>query len=306
MYVYLPIAEMAVSVLSLIALGCGVGILSGMLGISGGFLLTPILILMGIPSSIAVASQSAGVIATSTTGVMGHWRGGFVDFKMVVYIVIGGVMGSSFGVWLFSYLDKAGNLESTIKISYVVLLGIIGTFMFLELGRTKFKRRNATKIQKFHHHNIFHHLPFRTKFKKSRLYISVIPPIFIGFFIGVLSAVMGIGGGFMMVPAMIYLLGMHTSVVIGTSLFQTLFVSINTTFWQASVNNTVDFLLSLVLLTGGVVGALIGVRLSKYLKVEQLRFILALIVMAVAIKLFVDLLSIPLDIFSVVSGEASK
>ncbi len=290
MYIYLPVAEMSIHILWLIALGGGVGFLSGLLGVSGGFMMTPILILMGIPSPIAVASQSAGVIATCTTGVMGHWQRGNVDFKMAIVLIFGGLIGSSVGVFVFTLLNKSGQLDLVIKISYIIFLTIIGGMMVWELVMTKYRaRRRPNTRKKIHVHNWTHKLPFRTRFRKSRLYISMILPLLLGYCIGFLSALMGVGGGFIMVPAMIYLLGMHTSIVVGTSLLQSIIVAINATYWQASINHTVDVILAGILIIGGVVGASLGTSVSGKLKAEQLRFILAVIVLGLGIKLFVDL-----------------
>ncbi len=305
MYIYLPITEMAINIFSLIGLGGGVGFLSGMLGVSGGFLLTPILILMGIPSSIAVASQSAGVIATSTTGTINHWRKKNVDIKMALYVFIGGFSGSSLGVWVFTILRSMGNLDATIKLTYVIFLGAVSFLMFTELFNTRRKQQKYVRT-KLHQHNWMHRLPFKTRFKKSRLYISIIPPIAIGFFIGFLSALMGVGGGFIMVPAMIYMLGMHTSVVVGTSLFQGIFVALNATFWQAYVNHTVDFILAFTLIIGGVVGAKLGVKTAGKLKAEQLRFILAFVVSSVAIALFIELVVQPEFIYNIVYTKGAN
>ena len=292
MHIYLPITEMATNIFSLMALGSGVGFLSGLLGVSGGFLLTPILILIGIPSSIAVASQSAGVIATATTGSINHWRKNNVDFKMAGIMFTGGLTGSSLGVWVFTLLRTNGHLDATIKLSYVIFLGAVAFIMMGELLQTHRKKKKF-KLTKLHQHNWLHKLPFKTKFKKSRLYISIIPPIIIGLFVGFLSALMGVGGGFILVPAMIYLLGMHTSVVVGTSLFQGIFVAINATFWQAYINHTVDLVLAFILIIGGVFGAKIGANTAGKLKAEQLRFILAFIVSAVALSLFIELMVQP-------------
>ena len=305
MYIYLPITEMAVNIFSLIILGGGVGFLSGLLGVSGGFLLTPILILMGIPSSIAVASQSAGVIATSTTGSINHWRKKNVDLKMAGCVFIGGLSGSSIGVWIFNMLRTSGFLDVTVKISYVVFLGAVAFFMFGELFNTHQKQKTH-KRTKLHQHTWIHRLPLKTRFKKSRLYISIIPPIAIGFFVGFLSALMGVGGGFIMVPAMIYLLGMHTSVVVGTSLFQGIFVAINATFWQAYINHTVDAVLAFILIIGGVIGAKFGSNTAGRLKAEQLRFILASIVFLVAFSLFIELMIKPDFIYNIVRLQGAN
>ena len=306
MNIYLPIAEMSMNIFNLIGLGGIVGFLSGLLGVSGGFLLTPSLILMGIPSSIAVASQSANVIATSTTGSMTHIKKNNVDYKMAFIVLFGGMIGSSVGVWVFTILNESSQLDLTVKILYMIFLTVIGLLMFWELGIAKIRKfKKIVVLKKLHKHNFMHRLPLRTKFKKSRLYISSLFPMIIGMVVGFLSALMGIGGGFIMVPAMIYLLGMHTSVVVGTTLFQGIFVSINATFWQASINHTVDFLLAFILIIGGVVGARIGSSVSSKLPADRLRIILASIVIFVSIALFVDLIMPPKEIYSIVSPKGA-
>ncbi len=306
MYIYLPVTEMSIHILWLIALGGGVGFLSGLLGVSGGFMMTPMLILLGIPSPIAVASQSAGVIATCTTGVMGHWRRGNVDFKMAFVLIFGGLIGSSVGVFVFTLLNNSGQLDLVIKISYIIFLSGIGTMMLWELLRTNYRvRRRPNMRQKIHVHNWTHRLPFRVRFRKSRLYISIILPLILGGCIGFLSALMGVGGGFIMVPAMIYLLGMHTSIVVGTSLLQSIIVAINATYWQASVNHTVDVILAGILIVGGVVGASLGTAVSGKLKAEQLRLILAIIVLGLGLKLFIDLVFPPSDLYMLTSAKGA-
>lgn len=290
---------MAIHILWLIALGGGVGFLSGLLGVSGGFIMTPMLIVMGIPSPIAVASQSAGVIATCTTGVMGHWQRNTVDFKMASVLIISGLVGSSLGVWVFTMLNTAGQLDLVIKIAYIIMLGGIGTMMMVEIFSTAYRQKHRPHVRKkIHVHNWTHRLPLRVKFRKSRLYISILLPCILGGCIGFLSALMGIGGGFIMVPAMIYLLGMHTSIVVGTSLLQSIVVAINATYWQASINHTVDVVLAGILILGGVYGAILGTKASGRLKAEQLRFILAFVVLGVGAKLVSDLIFVPQEFFT--------
>lgn len=298
MDIYLPITGMSINILYLIALGGGVGFLSGMLGVSGGFLLTPILIVLGIPAPVAVASQSAGAIAISTTGVVGHWRRNNVDFKMGIFTISGGIAGSLFGVFVFTVLNTLGFLEMTIKIAYVLLLGTIGMLMMWELAWLKNKHKHGVRRGKFHEHYWFHGLPFRMRFKKSRLYISVIPALIIGFIIAFLAALTGIGGGLLMVPAMIYLLGMHTSVVVGTSLLQNMFVAIIITILQATINQNVDIFLSTILFIGGTFGTVFGVKITSKLQGEQLRLLLAIIMLAVAGNLLIDVLFSPSHIYN--------
>lgn len=297
MQIYLPIAELSVNFFLILGMGGGVGFLSGVFGVGGGFLMTPLLIFIGIPPVVAVATEANQIVASSVSGVLAHWRRGNVDFKMGVLLLIGGVIGSSFGVWLFTFLMGLGHIDLVIKLSYVVFLGIIGFLMLFEsinsMRASKSKRR-----KRIHTHNWMHGLPFKMRFRKSRLYISAILPILIGIFVGILSAIMGVGGGFVMVPAMIYLLGMPTAVVVGTSLFQIIFVTANVTVLQAVSNQSVDIVLALLLLLGGVIGAQIGAKFGGRIQGEQLRGMLALIVIAVCLKLTFDLVVTPSDPFA--------
>jgi uncharacterized protein len=301
MQIYLPIAETSINIFLLLGMGGGVGFLSGLFGVGGGFLMTPLLIFVGIPPTVAVATEANQIVASSVSGVLAHWRRGNVDFKMGAMLLVGGVIGSTFGVWLFSILRSLGQIDLVIKLSYVVFLGIIGGLMFLESSRSILRSRKQAPPKR-RTHNWMHGLPFKMRFRRSRLYISALLPIGIGFLVGVLSAIMGVGGGFVMVPAMIYLLGMPTSVVVGTSLFQIIFVTANATFLQATMNQTVDVVLALILLLGGVVGAQIGARASGKLKGEQLRILLAMMVLGVCIKIGFDLVITPDDLFVVGSG----
>lgn len=302
MQLYLPIAELSVNIFLLIALGGGVGLLSGIFGVGGGFLMTPLLMFIGIPPAVAVGTEANQIIASSVSGVIAHWRRGNVDFKMGFMLLIGGVVGSSLGVWLFTWLRTLGQVDAVIKISYVVFLGIVGALMFVESLRAliKVRAQAPTKIDK--HHGWTARLPFKMRFRRSKLYISPILPVVVGLVVGVLAALMGVGGGFIMVPAMIYLLGMPTSVVVGTSLFQIIFVTANVTMLQAVTNFTVDVLLALILLAGGVIGAQIGVRIGAKLRGEQLRILLALMVLVVCAKLALDLTLTPSDVFSLGGG----
>lgn len=299
MQIYLPIAEVSVDVFLLLGMGAGVGFLSGLLGVGGGFLMTPLLIFIGIPPAVAVASEANQVVAASVSGVLAHWRRGNVDFRMGAVLLLGGFVGSSLGVLLFTLLRRVGQLDLVIALSYVVFLSIIGGLMLVESLRAILRqRRPGAPIHKLHQHTWLHGLPLKMRFRKSKLYISVLLPLTVGFAVGVLSAIMGVGGGFILVPAMIYLLGMPTAVVIGTSLFQIVFVTANVTFLQAVQNQTVDALLALILLSGGVVGAQFGVRLAGKIPGEQLRALLAIMVLAVGMKLVFDLVSPPADLYS--------
>ena len=282
-------------------MGGGVGFLSGLFGVGGGFLTTPLLIFVGIPPTVAVATEANQIVASSVSGVLAHWRRGNVDFKMGAMLLVGGVVGSTFGVWLFSILRSLGQIDLVIKLSYVVFLGIIGGLMFLESSRSILRSRRQAPPKR-RTHNWMHGLPFKMRFRRSRLYISALMPISIGFLVGVLSAIMGVGGGFVMVPAMIYLLGMPTSVVVGTSLFQIIFVTANATFLQATMNQTVDIVLALILLIGGVIGAQIGARFGGKLNGEQLRILLAIMVLGVCLKIGLDLVVTPDDLYVVGSS----
>ncbi len=301
MQIYLPIAEMTANIFLLLGMGGGVGILSGIFGVGGGFLMTPLLIFIGVPPAVSVATEANQIVASSVSGVLAHWRRGNVDFKMGIVLLIGGIVGSTFGVWLFSVLRELGQVDRVISLSYVVFLGVIGVLMAIESARAMLPavRGGGRRRRKLHQHYWVHGLPMKMRFRRSKLYISALLPLGIGVIVGVLAAIMGVGGGFIMVPAMIYLLGMPTSVVVGTSLFQIIFVTANVTFLQAVNNATVDVLLALLLLTGGVIGAQIGTRLGSRLRGEQLRGLLALIVLAVCGKFLYDLIGTPADQYSI-------
>ena len=300
MHIYLPIAEMSVNIFLILAMGGGIGFLSGLFGVGGGFLMTPLLIFIGVPAPVAVGTEANQIVASSVSGVLAHWRRGNVDFKMGSILLVGGFFGSSAGVVLFKYLQFIGQIDLVIKLSFVVFLGVIGSLMFWESIRTIIRSHNpASRRRKLHQHNWLHGLPLKVRFRKSKLYISAIPPLVIGAVVGVLSAIMGVGGGFIMVPAMIYLLGMPTSVVIGTSLFQIIFVTANVTFLQALTVQTVDILLAILLLAGAVVGAQFGSKYSVRMKGEQLRALLSIMVLGVCIKIIVDLITKPNDLYSI-------
>jgi uncharacterized membrane protein YfcA len=259
--------------------------------------MTPLLIFVGIPPAVAVASEATQITGSSISGMLAHWRRGNVDVRMGLALLLGGILGSGFGVWLFTYLRGLGQLDLVIKLSYVVFLGIIGVLMLIESVKAILKRKQQATAGR-RHHTWVHGLPLKMRFRKSRLYISAIPPVAIGLLVGLLAAIMGVGGGFIMVPAMIYLLGMPTAVVVGTSLFQIIFVTANVTILQSATNQTVDIVLGLLLLIGGVIGAQLGARFSNRLHGEQLRVLLALLVLGVCVKLTYDLLAIPTDLFS--------
>ncbi len=300
MQIYLPIAEMSANIFLLLGMGGGVGFLSGIFGVGGGFLMTPLLIFIGVPPAVAVGTEANQIVAASVSGVLAHWRRGNVDFKMGLVLLAGGIVGSSIGVWLFSVLRGLGQIELVISLCYVVFLGIIGALMAIESARAMLPvRRGGRSRRKLHQHYWVHGLPLKMRFRRSKLYISALLPLGIGLVVGMLAAIMGVGGGFIVVPAMIYLLGMPTSAVVGTSLFQIIFVTANVTFLQAVNNYTVDVVLALLLLTGGVIGAQFGTRVGSRLRGEHLRGLLALIVLAVCGKMLFDLVGTPADLFTV-------
>ena len=299
MQIYLPIAEVSVDVFMLLGMGAAVGFFSGLFGVGGGFLMTPLLIFAGIPATVAVGSEANQLVATSISGVLAHWRRNTLDLRMGAVLLAGGFVGSSLGVWLFRALSALGQIDVVISVSYVVFLGAIGSMMFIESIRALLRNRRGTgRRGKLHKQTWLHGLPLKLRFPRSRLYISALAPAALGFLVGVLAAIMGVGGGFIMVPAMIYLLGMPTAVVAGTSLFQILFVTANATFLQSVYNQTVDVILALLLLAGSVIGVQIGTRLGGKLPAEQFRFLLAAMVLAVCLRLFVDLITPPADPFS--------
>jgi uncharacterized protein len=299
MQVYLPIAEMSVNALLLLGIGFGVGWLSGLFGVGGGFLLTPALILTGIPPAIAVASGANQTIGASVSGLLSHWGRGNVDVRMGLVLLTGGAAGSALGVQIFAALRQAGQVDAVVALFYVVVLGVVGALMVRESVRAIFRRARGRPAARQAEHSWMHGLPLKLRFRKSRLYMSVLPPLAIGFFIGVLSAVMGVGGGFMLVPAMIYLLGMPTSVVIGTSLFQVVFVAANVTVLQAVQTGSVDIVLTLILLAGGVAGAQFGSAFGTRLRGEETRALLGALVLAVAAALLWDLLRVPANLFAI-------
>ncbi|MEK0083597.1 sulfite exporter TauE/SafE family protein [Benzoatithermus flavus] len=300
MDIYLPVAEMSVNLFWVLGLGGVIGFLSGLFGVGGGFLLTPMLILMGIPPAVAVGSQAAQILASSVSGVLANLRRRAVDFRMGWVLVAGGTIGSAAGVGLFNLLMRLGQIDAFVSIAYVLFLGIVGTLMFAEsLSVILHSRRPTPRRRRLHQHNWMHGLPFKMRFPESRLYISALMPLLVGAFGGLLAAILGIGGGFVMVPAMIYLIGMPTAVVIGTSLFQICFVAAITGFLHAYNNHSVDILLALLLIAGGVVGVQFGSRFGGRLKAEHTRILLALLVLLVCAKLAYDLIVPPRDLYSI-------
>ena len=300
MSIYLPIAEMNVNILLIILLGIMVGGLTGLFGVGGGFLMIPLLIFLGIPPAIAVGTEAPHVLASSFSGFLAHWRRKNVDIKMGIFLLAGGIAGSIVGVNLFKILREFGQIDVIIQFLFLIFLGFIGLSMLFESARTTIKKYRTTSLirTKLHQHSWIHGLPFKMRFHRSKLYISTIPPVIIGFFVGILSAMMGVGGGFIMIPAMVYILGMSTNVVVGTSLFQIIFVTAYSTFFQSYLNQTVDIVLASLMILGGVIGAQVGARLGSTFKAEYLRGVLAILVLAVCIKIFLDLTLTPDDLFS--------
>ncbi len=301
MQIYLPIAEVSVNAYLLLGLGGLVGLLSGMFGVGGGFLMTPLLIFIGIPPAVSVATEANQIVASSFSGVLAHLKRQTVDLKMGLVLLVGGLFGAFLGIQLFNYLKALGQVDLLIKLSYVTFLSIIGGLMFVESLRAIMKTK-AGVAPKRRKHTWLHNLPGKMKFRVSGLYISVIPPLLVGVLVGVLAAIMGVGGGFIMVPAMIYLLGMPTKVVVGTSLFQIIFVTAFTTIMHATTNFTVDIALAVLLLIGGVIGAQVGARIGTKLKAEQLRILLSLMVLGVCLKLGLELLIQPSELYSIGAG----
>ena len=299
MQIYLPIAEVSVNAFLLLGLGGLVGILSGMFGVGGGFLMTPLLFFIGIPPAVAVATEANQIVASSFSGVLAHLRRKSVDLRMGTVLLIGGLVGAAIGVQVFAALRELGQVDLLVKLCYVVFLGIIGGLMFFESLKAIRRAKGPYKAPQRKKHGLVHALPFKMKFRTSGLYISVIPPLVVGLFVGVLAAIMGVGGGFIMVPAMIYLLGMPTKVVVGTSLFQIIFVTGFTTLMHATTNYTVDMALAVLLLVGGVIGAQIGTRIGAKLKAEQLRILLSIMVLGVCFKLGLELLIEPAELYSI-------
>ncbi|MDZ4395924.1 sulfite exporter TauE/SafE family protein [Cypionkella sp.] len=305
MQIYLPIAEVSINAFLLLGLGGMVGFLSGMFGVGGGFLITPLLLFVGVPPGVAVATGANQVVASSISGMLVQMKRKGVDFRMGLVLLVGGFAGSFLGVQVFAWMTALGQIDLFVQLSYVLFLGLIGGLMFVESARALLRSRRAgaaAPVRRAHIHTWVHGLPLKMKFRASGLYISVLPPLAIGASVGFLSAIMGVGGGFILVPAMIYLLGMPTRVVVGTSLFQIIFVTGFTTIMHAINSQTVDMLLAFLLILGGVIGAQIGATLSNRLKAEQLRILLAIMVLTVSFKIALDLLLRPSELFSITPG----
>lgn len=299
MQIYLPIAEISVNIFAILAMGGAVGFLSGMFGVGGGFLMTPLLIFTGIPPAVAVATGANQIVASSVSGALAQWRRGNVDIKLGTILLIGGVVGSIAGVQLVKLLRALGQVDLFISLSYVTFLGVIGGLMLVEslnaMRRSKFDKPGKLDSNR---HNWVHGLPFKMRFHRSKLYISALPPLVLGLIVGLLVAIMGVGGGFIVVPALIYLLRVPTNVVVGTSLFQIVFVTAIVTILHSTSNQTVDVVLALMLMIGGVIGAQFGVKAGQYLKGEQMRALLAFMVLAVGLRMAYDLIVRPDELYS--------
>jgi hypothetical protein len=301
MQIYLPIAELSLNVFLLIAVGFAIGFLSGMFGVGGGFILTPLLIFLGVPPAVAVGSSASQVVAASVSSAVGHWRRNNIDVLMGLILTVGGFVGAAIGVNVLSALKARGQLDLFVTVAYVILLGVVGTLMLIESVRTlrAAPMVGAPARRRGTHRAWLEGLPLKVRFRHSRIYASAIPFILVGAFIGLLTAIMGVGGGFMLVPAMIYLLRIPTRIVIGTSTFQIVCVTAFTTVLQAALNHSVDLMLSLPLMVGSVIGAQFGVGYSDRFKAEQLRALLALIVLAVVVRMAFGLVVRPSDLYSI-------
>ena len=307
MQIYLPIAELSMNIFVLLAMGGGVGFLSGMFGVGGGFLMTPLLIFSGVAPAIAVATEANQITAASVSGAAAHWRRGGVDFKMGMVLIAGGIVGTYFGAMIFTYLRSIGQVDLMISVAYVIFLGGVGGLMFIESIRSMLRARRGEVVKVERRQRTWiDALPFKMRFRKSKMYISIIMPLSIGALVGILAAIMGVGGGFIMVPAMIYLLHMPTNVVIGTSLFQITFVTAAATYLHSINTQTVDVVLAIILLLAAVVGAQIGVVVGAKLKGEQLRILLAGMVLLVCMKMAFDLVVEPDELFTVSALNAAE
>ena len=302
--IFLPIAGVEINVIFLLFSGLLVGFMSGLFGVGGGFLMTPILIFMGIPPATAVETEANHILGSSVSGAIAHGRKKNIDYEIGLFLLIGGIFGSTLGVVFFKFLRESGNIDLIISLMYIIFLAVIGTLMLIESSLSIIRKGNV-RLSNKRKRNISHYLPLKYKFKQSKIYVSILVPVVIGAFVGILSALMGVGGGFVMVPAMIYLLGMNTVYAIGTSLFQIVFVTTNVVILQATYNQSVDILLAIFLLIGGVIGAQIGSRYSSRLKGEHLRILLAIAVIGVCLKMFVDLVQEPMNNSRIIIQETN-
>ncbi|WP_274427202.1 sulfite exporter TauE/SafE family protein [Chelativorans sp. YIM 93263] len=307
MGIYLPIAEMSVNMVILLAMGGAVGFLSGLFGVGGGFLITPLLIFYNIPPAIAVATGANQVVASSFSGALAHFKRGTLDLKLGTMLLAGGIVGASGGIYIFAYLRRLGQLDLIISLLYVAFLGSVGGLMLVESVNAIRRSRSggSTSLRRPGQHNWIHRLPLKMRFRTSKLFVSVIPVLGLGAIIGLLASIMGVGGGFIMVPALIYLLKVPTNVVIGTSLFQIIFVAAFTTVVHATANHTVDVVLAFLLMVGGVAGAQYGAQIGQRLRGEQLRALLAALVIAVALRLAFELFVRPQSVYSLATGAGA-
>ena len=301
MEIYLPIAELPVNVFLMFAMGIAVGFISGMFGIGGGFLMTPLLIFIGISPAVAVASVASHIAASSCSGVIAYWRRRALDFALALMLLGGGLIGTMVGVWLFSLLRSLGQLDLMIGLSYVTLLGVVGGLMIIESARAIARARSGrpAEIRRPGSHTWIHGLPFKVRFKQSKIYVSAIPLWVIGFAVGFIGAIMGIGGGFLLVPALIYIMRVPTAVVVGTSMILTLVTMGAATIMHAATNHLVDAVLALILMVGGVIGAQFGARAGQKIRGEQLRLLLGILVMLVGLRFAFELMLRPANLFSV-------
>jgi uncharacterized protein len=299
--IYLPIADLPVNVFLVFAMGLAVGFISGMFGIGGGFLMTPLLIFIGVSPAVSVATVTSHIAASSFSGVINYWRRRAVDLALAVMLLVGGFVGTVAGVWLFTVLRAVGQLDLAIGLSYVILLSAVGSLMIAESVRAIMRERHGkpVELRRPGSHTWFHGLPLKLRFKQSRIYVSVIPILVIGFLIGFIGAVMGIGGGFLLVPMLIYLLRVPTAVVIGTSMVLTLVTMASATVLHAVTNHLVDAVLALILMVGGVIGAQFGARAGQNIRGERLRLLLGLLVLAVGLRFAVGLFLKPDDVYSI-------
>jgi uncharacterized membrane protein YfcA len=299
--VYLPIADLPVNIFVVFAMGIAVGFISGMFGIGGGFLMTPLLIFLGISPAVAVATVSSHIAASSFSGAITYWRRKALDLSLAAMLLLGGIGGTAAGVWLFTYLRALGQLDLTISLSYVLLLGSVGGLMVMEGVRAIIRSRHGkpVELRRPGSHTWFHGLPFKLRFKQSRIYVSSIPVVTIGFIMGFIGAIMGIGGGFLLVPMLIYFLRVPTNVVIGTSMVLTLVTMATATVLHSVTNHLVDVILALILMVGGVTGAQFGARAGQKMRGERLRLMLGVLVLAVGLRFAVDLVMTPDDLYSI-------
>ena len=301
MQIYLPIAELPVSIFLVLGMGLAVGFISGMFGIGGGFLMTPLLIFIGIPPAVSVASVTSHIAASSFSGAISYWRKRAIDIALALMLLGGGFVGTAVGVWLFTKLRTLDQLDLVIGLAYVTLLSVVGSLMVYEAARAILRERHGMPptLRRPGSHTWFHGLPFKVRFKRSKIYVSAIPVWAIGFVIGFVGAIMGIGGGFLLVPMLIYLLRVPTATVIGTSMVLTLVTMASATVMHAATNHQVDAVLSLILMTGGVIGATFGARTGQRMRGERLRMLLGLLVHAVGLRFAYSLIVEPDDLFSI-------